>query len=109
LSNIDQNDEDNIKNESIRGLITRIAQRVSTLFGLKTEDVVKELAHYSATDGKVRQWSKFLMGAVKVAGTPSLRVNGVIVDQIFDMSPQQLANFIKSFFATTAEEEVLLN
>ena len=25
---------------------------------------VKELAHYSATDGKVRQWSKFLMGYV---------------------------------------------
>lgn len=87
--------------------MTRIAQRVNTLFGLKTEDVYKELEHYSATDGKVRQWSKFIMGAVKAAGTPRLRVNGVIVDGAVEKSPEQLANFIKSLFANT--EDVLLD
>lgn len=87
LSDTDKNDEDNIRNETIRGLMRRIAQRVNTLFGLETEDVLKELAHYSVTDNKVRQWSKFVMGAIKAAGTPRLRVNGVIVESAVDMSP----------------------
>ena len=66
--------------------MTRIAQRVNTLFGLKTEDVLKELAHYSVTDNKVRQWSKFITGTVRAAGTPRLRVNGVIFESAIDMS-----------------------
>lgn len=60
--------------------MNRIALRVNVLFRLDTQDVLKELAHYTATDGKVRQWSKFVMGSIKAAGTPRLRANGMIVD-----------------------------
>lgn len=103
LSNIDKYDEKNIQNESIGGLMIRIAQRVNSLFGLNTEDVLKELAHGSASDGKTRQWSKVVMGSIKVAGTPRMRINEVIVDGATDMTVQQLVDLIKSLLATTEE------
>jgi hypothetical protein len=79
----------------------RIAQRVNSLFALKAEDVLKELAHGSATDRSVRLWSKFVMGSVKAAGTPRLRINGVIVDGVTDMTVQQIVDLIKSLFSNT--------
>jgi hypothetical protein len=81
----------------------RIAQRVSTLFGLSTENVLKELAHGSASDARTRQWSKVVMGSIKAAGTPRLRINEVIVDGAFNMTAQQLIDLIKSLFTTSEE------
>ena len=103
LANIDKYDEQNIQNETIGGLMIRIAQRVNALFGLNTEDVLKELAHGSASDARTRQWSKVVMGSIKAAGTPRLRINEVIVDGATDMSVQQLVDLIKSLLSTTEE------
>ena len=81
----------------------RIAQRTNVLFGLNTEDVLKELAHGSASDARTRQWSKVVMGSIKAAGTPRLRINEVIVDGATDMSVQQLVDLIKSLLSTTED------
>ena len=74
----------------------RIAQRVNTLFGLNTEDVLKELAHGSKSDARTRQWSKVVMGSIKAAGTPRLRINGVNIENATQMTPQQLIDLIRS-------------
>lgn len=80
LTNLDQYSEEALKNVSVNGLMLKIAQRINTLFGLKTEDALKELLHGSSSDATTRQWSKNVMGAIKAAGTPRIRINGVIVD-----------------------------
>lgn len=108
LTNIDKYDEDNIQNETIGGLMIRIAQRVNTLFGLKAEDVLKELAHGSSCDAKTRQWSKVAMGAIRASSTPRLMINGVNVDNVVEMSAQQIVDLIKSLFATSEEDEIFI-
>ncbi len=40
------------------------------------------------------------MGAFRVSGTPTLRINGVRIDGATDMSVQQLVDLIKSLFTT---------
>ncbi len=79
----------------------RTSQRVNKLIGLQTEDVLKELSHNSASDGKVRQMSKFLMGSVRASGTPTMRINGVKIEGAVEMTVQQLTDLIKSLFNNT--------
>ena len=107
LTNLDKYDENNIKNETIGGLMLRIAQRVNTLFGLKTEDVLKEVAHGSASDAKARQMGKVATGSFRVSGTPTLRINGVKIDNGYALTAEQLADLIRSLFSDS--EKVFVN
>lgn len=59
-----------VANNSLTTVMNNIAGTVSTLTGLKKEDIRKEIAHYSSTDGLTRQWIKFSMGSLRMPGTP---------------------------------------
>lgn len=47
-----------------------IAIKVASLTGLNKDDIRKELAHYSTTDGRTRGWAKYVMGSLRIPGTP---------------------------------------
>ena len=70
LENIESWDEKSIEKITINAHLNNIATKVSSLTGLNKDDVRKEIAHYSATDGQTRQWAKYVMGSLRIPGTP---------------------------------------
>ena len=74
LENIESWDEKSIEKITINAHLNNIAAKVSSLTGLNKDDVRKEIAHYSATDGQTRQWAKYVMGSLRIPGTPYLLI-----------------------------------
>jgi hypothetical protein len=55
---------------TISGVMNNVAQEVSTLTGLKSDDILKAITHFSANDNETRKWVKYTMGTLHVSGTP---------------------------------------
>ena len=70
LDDISSWDEASLKKVTIADRMESIAIKVASLTGLNKEDIRKELAHYSATDGRTRAWAKYVMGSLRIPGTP---------------------------------------
>jgi hypothetical protein len=70
LDNLDSWDEKSIKSVTINQFLNNLAGQVSSLTGLSRDDIRKEIAHFSTTDGLTRQWSKYVMGSLRIPGTP---------------------------------------
>lgn len=81
---------------TINQFLNNLAGQVSSLTGLPKDQIRPELAHYSKTDGLTRQWSKYVMGSLRIPGTPFLLVNGVRVDGATDMDANKLSAYIKA-------------
>ena len=70
LDNLDSWDEKSIKSVTINQFLNNLAGQASSLTGLPRDDIRKEIAHFSTTDGLTRQWSKYVMGSLRIPGTP---------------------------------------
>jgi DNA topoisomerase VI subunit B len=70
LDNIDSWNEESIRKLTINQFLNNLAGQVSSLTGLPRDDVRTELAHFSKTDNLTRQWSKYVMGSLRLPGTP---------------------------------------
>jgi DNA topoisomerase VI subunit B len=70
LDNIESWDEQAIRRITINDFLNNLAGQVSSLTGLPRDAVRTELAHFSATDGLAREWEKYVMGSLRIPGTP---------------------------------------
>lgn len=70
LDNVENWLEAALSKTTIANFMNNLAKEVSALTGLPTEDIRKEVAHYSDTDGETRKWVKYAMGTLRVSGTP---------------------------------------
>jgi DNA topoisomerase VI subunit B len=70
LDNVDSWNEQSVRSLTINQFLNNLAAQVSSLTGLPRDDIRTELAHYSTTDGLTRQWSKYVMGSLRIPGTP---------------------------------------
>ena len=72
---------------------------MSILFNLDTSELRVELKHGTASDGLVRRWSKYSMGAKRISHTPSAFINGVEVDNGQNMNKEDWEKLINSLIS----------